>query len=210
MAVHSPSPCGAQVLLTVVLVLLAWAWAPGHLGFSSCDAGSVAVVYVLCSPLACGIFPDQRSNWCSLYCKANSSHWTTKEAQHDVFEIQLCHGYYSTVFIFIAEKYSIASVHKSYWLHFKIVCQWKELGDKVIKEGEKQLSMCASEKDKLQRMKTARRRRWEQTRRESGSCTKRTMALEVNKSFPSVARGRLLRLCILINEFRLKRRKLKD
>lgn len=34
--------------------------------------GSVAVVYVLCSPSACGIFPDQRSNWCSLYCKANS------------------------------------------------------------------------------------------------------------------------------------------
>ena len=35
-----------------------------------------------------------------------------------------------------------------------------------IKEGEKQTSMHASEKEKLQRMKTARRRRQERTREE--------------------------------------------
>ena len=44
-------------------------------GLSSCgwqDTGSVIMAHGLSSPVACGIFPDQGSNWCPLHCKADS------------------------------------------------------------------------------------------------------------------------------------------
>ena len=91
------------------------------------------------------------------------NHWTTKEAQHDVFEIQLCHGYNSTIFLFIAEKYSIASVYKSYWLHFKIVCQWKELGrrwktDEYVCKWKRQASKNEDSKEEEVRANSRKRR----------------------------------------------------
>ena len=41
------------------------AWAPGH-------TGSVVVAHRLSCPMAGGIFPDHRSNPCTLHCKADS------------------------------------------------------------------------------------------------------------------------------------------
>lgn len=77
-----------------------------------------------------------------------------------------------------------------------------------IKEGEKQTSMHASEKEKLQRMKTVGRGgKSELEKRRGRILQKSTAALGVNKAISSVARGRPERLCILINEFQAEEKK---
>ena len=57
------SCCGARTLGCRASVVVA-------LGLSSC--GSWALEHRLSCSMACGIFPDQRSNWCLLYCQVDS------------------------------------------------------------------------------------------------------------------------------------------
>ena len=68
--VRAALPCRARSL--VVLASLVPSTGPGHIGFSSCSAGSIVVADGLSCSEACGIFPAQGSNLCPLHWQADS------------------------------------------------------------------------------------------------------------------------------------------